>query len=377
MRSNGDRFGLAFATLLAASLGCRATDLNASATYDAGQRSDDGLILAESGADHTVVMLASGQQSPTVLAIDRTNVYWLNQGTSTPYGKGDWFWNGDGQVMKRPIAGGAPVVLAAGRALVGPTYGIAALATDGVNVYWADVSADAGYEARIQRCSVDGCDNTPEPFTQAPAIALAADGSQIYWTEFSATVQACPVAGCGSRSIVLWGAGNAPCATGLAVDADDAYWGTVAPVLLMKCTKSGCANSPTTLTSVTTGPITQVAVDADSVYFNDGNPIGLGKILKCAKAGCPTGATVLADGLDSPSSVATDGVSIYWAERNSNTSGPGRVRKCAVGGCSNAPTDIATGLSTPVSIAVDDRYVYWVEAGDMNGANGRVCMAPK
>jgi hypothetical protein len=50
-------------------------------------------------------VLASGQATPTDIAVDTFNVYWINQGSGA----------GTGAVMTAPLAGGAAVVLASGQ----------------------------------------------------------------------------------------------------------------------------------------------------------------------------------------------------------------------------------------------------------------------
>jgi hypothetical protein len=77
----------------------------------------------------TAVTLASGQDGPHRIAVDSTSVYWMNSG--------DGFANGDDVVMKVPLGGGTPVMLASRPySALGPreSYGIA---VDATSVYWA------------------------------------------------------------------------------------------------------------------------------------------------------------------------------------------------------------------------------------------------
>ena len=74
-------------------------------------------------AGECIVTIASGQLTPTTLAVDATSVYWTNTGT---------VHKGEASVMKAPIGGGAPVTLASGQNF---PLGIA---IDSANVYWTD-----------------------------------------------------------------------------------------------------------------------------------------------------------------------------------------------------------------------------------------------
>jgi hypothetical protein len=99
--------------------------------------------------------LASGQQHPCDLAVDSTNVYWTN---------GSSFWPGiesrrdDGSVMKAPLAGGVPTVLASGQT------GACGISVVGAEVYWVTQGA-------LMKIAVNGGDAT--------RVLSAYDGSDI------------------------------------------------------------------------------------------------------------------------------------------------------------------------------------------------------
>lgn len=70
-----------------------------------------------------VTTLASGQNHPVALAVDDTNVYWIDQVSGS-------FPNIVGSILEVPISGGTPTVLATGQA--NPTD----IAVDQTSVYW-------------------------------------------------------------------------------------------------------------------------------------------------------------------------------------------------------------------------------------------------
>ncbi|HTB56743.1 MAG TPA: hypothetical protein VLC06_02670 [Polyangia bacterium] len=320
------------------------------------------------------VVLAPGQQSPIAIAIDGTNVYWMNLGTNaTTDPKAPAPWMG-GQVMKCPIAGcdGTPISLASDRMLGFAQREPPAFATDGTNVYWSDDTTSPA----ILKCAVGGCDGGPQAVSNQGAESLAVYQGSIYWTEFAAEVFACPISGCSAGQTMPWSAGDSPCAVGIAVDGTGIYWATTAPDAVLACALGGCDGTPSSVmaSSPSAAAVSQVALDDNNVYFTDANP-QIGMILACAKSGCGSSPTVLASGLNAPMGIVTDGLSVYWTETG-NGVGAGLVRKCSVTGCANVPTNIATGLNGPVGIAVDDRYVYWTETGT-SAADGKVWMAPK
>ena len=234
------------------------------------------------------------------------------------------------------------------------------------------------------KCSVDGCDDRPLTIGADGAWGLAVAGANVYWTDFAADIFTCPIAGCGAAPTALWSAGNSPATLGIAVDATSVYWSTEATEGIMKCAIGGCNNTPTLIMSAPVPEMTQIALDADNVYFVEYNPLGYGQVLACAKTGCADHPQALATGLNSPTAIATDGVSVYWTEISSSDPsaytvpwpGAGVVRKCSVNGCNNTPTTLASGLNAPVAIAVDDANVYWAEGGAGVG-DGRIASLPK
>lgn len=79
---------------------------------------------------------------------------------------------------------------------------------------------------------------------------------------------------------------------------------------------------------------------------------------------------MLADGLATPTALASDGIDVYWIESRD-------VRSCAVSGCNNAPTTLYTGMTSLTDIALDQHNVYFTDLGPGAAGDGRVWMLPK
>jgi hypothetical protein len=203
-------------------------------------------------AGGTAETIATGQNSPSGIAIDSANAYFAAAASGSP----------NGNVMKAPLDGGAPVVLAMGGQ---PD----SLAVDSTTVYWADVGFG--------------------------------------------TIQSVPIAGGSSATVAL----AQPDPTGIAVLDGEAFWVTGGGNVVAATTDGG---APTSLATGQSSP-TAIAVDAVDVYWanagtcpDDGGPCD-GSIMKVGRdGGTPI---VLASQQASPGGIAVDDSSVYFTTRGS------------------------------------------------------------
>jgi hypothetical protein len=309
----------------------------------------DGQLMkcAIAGCDNSPAVLASGRQqgltqgAPLPIALDATSVYWED---TTP------------------------------------------------------LSSDPTGNAHLFKCSLGGCNGAPTVLAPGFAYALTVAGSSAYWTTYDQTqIMECPTGGCASPTMLAALAGNEP-PTGIAVDATSIYW-AVQLGAVMKCAIHGCSNSLTSLVAGLRDPtpgvtppgggpasavseLGQIALDDTSVYVVDTYGSGLGRILKCSKSGCNNNPTTLASGLNGAVGIAVDADNVYWAETGQSVvagqmvAGAGRVAKCAIGGCNGSPTVIAANQDGPTGIAVDAMHVYWASSG-ASATEGTIRMAAK
>ncbi|HEY3802680.1 MAG TPA: hypothetical protein VGL61_08720 [Kofleriaceae bacterium] len=96
---------------------------NGSMVYWADGDFPSGTVDSVPAGGGTRTMIAQTDE-PLGVAIDATNIYWSTFGSSD---------DAVGTIVKQPLAGGAPTVLASGLSTVG------AIAIDDTNVYWTDM----------------------------------------------------------------------------------------------------------------------------------------------------------------------------------------------------------------------------------------------
>jgi hypothetical protein len=171
--------------------------------------STDGSIMKADPASGNVVTLAKDRAHPRAIALDASNIYWVEQGSS------DWGVPApDGNVMKlaldAPDAATSPQILAS--SLPAPM----AIAVDANNVYYA--AADSVFKISLS----DGKTTTKLASGQSQPYTLLADATDLYWTNLrSGAVTTVPIAG-GTNSVIL--ARALSYAYGLALDSTNIYW---------------------------------------------------------------------------------------------------------------------------------------------------------
>ena len=230
------------------------------------------------------VVLAAGQSEPTGIVVDAANVYWTNQAS-----------NSGNSIMKVPIGGGAPITLASGQ---GAPFGIA---VDAKSVYWTNLSDNHA----VMKVAIDGGAPTVLSAATSP-WAIVVRESSVYFTDGD-DVMMVPAAG--GNAVPLATAQEFPFS--LAVDATNLYWssGRGAGAIVKLPLPGG---TPTTLASGT--GLARIAVDATNVYFTSPNPSAPndGTVVRVPIAGGAT--TTLVNGQSSPEGIAVDGHSVYWVD---------------------------------------------------------------
>jgi hypothetical protein len=281
-----------------------------------------------------VVTLASGQRSPTSLAVDSARVYWLNASGTSGLG-----------LYAVSIAGGAPAALGAPNS-VGSQLSDNVLAIDANNAYWG------GYPG-LYRTPLDGGATTALATTGYPE-GVAIDSTNVYWTA-GTTVQSVPLLG--GTPIALATMQQNP--DGIAVDAQRVYWaangqsfggGAVFAVALD-------GGTPTTLATDTGGPGTLV-LSGGNAYWNDVTnnvyPDGISTVPLASDGGSPTSVVAPPSAQALIAGFAIDGSTVYYSSND------GTVHKAPLDG-SAQPTLLISGLKTPQAVRVDATSVYFTD----------------
>lgn len=269
-----------------------------------------------------VTTLATDLDGFSALAADGNNVYWTRPDTP-----------GQGAVMKVPVAGGAPSLVAS-TASFGESFGIA---LDANHVY------SAGTDGYVFAAPISGPPAaTVLATTYHDAWGIAVDAANVYWgtADFPGYILKAPLAG--GEPTVLATATNSP--RKVLVDDANVYWIGGPGAVVVSVPKSG--GMPVTLaTSTITGG--DMVLVGDRIYWI--NYPGTA-IFETPVGGGPT--TTFASGFQMAWYIATDGRAIYVSDFDAGT-----IDKLPLDG--GPMVTLASGVGGPSLIAADDTSVYF------------------
>jgi hypothetical protein len=326
-------------------------------------------------AEGRCLMALASNTSPSPIAVDADSAFWASydggfrdagctpstctNGACTPSGCSFIGTPGTGTVMKVPLAGGTPVMLASSPNVVFD------IAVDATSVYWtSDAFSPGPGTGTIMKVSRDGGTPVTLASGQSLPFEIAVDTTSVYWTTNNdGTVMKVPLAG--GTPVTLASGQNVPNA--IAVDATSVYWASFVDGTVMKVPLAG--GTPVTLASGQAAPF-EITVDATSVYWtNQGHGLLSGSAGSVMEVPLSGGTPIsLASG--QPSGIAVDATSLYWAN------GDGTVKKAPLHG--GATVTLASGQNQPMFIAVDATSVYWTNQGDGTPGTGAVMkLTPK
>lgn len=280
-----------------------------------------------------VTVLAKGLAGSAALAVDKRNVYWIDEagGTLERVGK----------------QGGVTMLIFSGSGTAFEPG--ASVAVDDTDVYWtAAMQAGTTKTNLLRRQDKNG--GQPTTVAQSPAATFSCvvlDSEYMYWVQGNAVFRASKKGG--APAAVGGGLTGADC---VAVDDKNAYVSLAGTDAKQHADGSIVAvpkrGGPAKLLVKDVHAPADVQVDGTDAYWIDGD-----KVMKAPKAG--GAATQLAQAPGPIGDVALDDTGVYFTV--AGTSGDGSVGRVAKSG--GTPTILASGQPAPAGIAVDDRAVYW------------------
>lgn len=307
--------------LLVVALGCgsRADLAGQLAANGGGSGASGGSVTPSCAGSGTPLMLATDSSRVVGLAVDATNVYWLDA---------------EGNVRKVPKCGGTATTLAnAGSARAGS---LGAFTIDATRAYWVAGANDL--------FAVPLSGGTPVTLASGmDTLGLTVKGPELYSVSHSFVVRLSVDGGTPSKL-----AESSTYAPGLpAADDANVYW--VGDGVFSAPRAGGTATTLATARDVATG----LAIDDANVYWCDSSAPAA-PMMRTPKAGGQS--MTLATNQFGATGFATDGHDVYWTLGGTS----GAVVRVAVDG---GPVTTLASASSPGAIAVDDTGVYWASDG--------------
>jgi hypothetical protein len=286
-----------------------------------------------SGGSCQPVELVSGYTNLENIAVDATNLYWVDNDVQ------------NGAVYYCQKASCQPTVMTIWTETV--PFGIT---QDSLGVYWAESDSPAEIDMWPRGGNV-----TPIVTNADLAGYPVTDTNGVYWVNQlsspNGSIAFAPRTGAVDAGSILASGLGTP--MGLALSGGVLYWTAFDDGTLGSCPVPGC--SPVTTYNVGGAPI-GIVVEGTTMYWANDVPPGSVLSAPAADAGSPL---VLGSGLKNPVSIRLDATDVYWTNTGESGSSDGSIMRCAKTGCAT-PTTLASGLAFPTDLVLDGAVIYFV-----------------
>lgn len=304
------------------------------------------------------------------------------------------FWVAGGQLYRTTLDGTSTTLLAGGERDLA-ARATPEVALDATNVYWVNTvgstSCTPACTFTIRSIPKAGGTATTVVTTTQPIVSLAVANGSVYWEESSVVpvdangtvgsmIKKVPATG-GAVTVLVNGllngriappsAGYAPASwqpiAGIEVDESSVYFADASNFstsrVMRVATTGGTVD---VLFSETTGSqidfLRDLALDATTVYAIDAT--SLQAIPKSGGTSTP-----LATGLASPVSLTRAGASLFWIETTCCSHGQtGSVNTLGTSG--GTPVTVRAGIAAPVMISTDGIHLVWTAGGGTGEIEG-------
>ncbi len=266
-------------------------------------------------------VLAGGTPTPTLVAneyLPRGIVVSPALGAAYWATYGDGFEPGSGSITMAPLGSTTTTVLASTQ------LGSSELAVDSTNLFWLNGGTGVIQSNDLSRMTLDGGAPTALTTLNDSAVGhVATDSVNVYWSTANSTILALPVNAAASATPVT--AANQSDPQGLVTDGTRLYWisgGNVEsmPLLGADLDAGPDGGTVTTLASAGSQATGYLAVDGAYVYWTDQGALGTANEGTVKKVSVTGGNPItIASGLTSPLGIAVDDQLVYWTSSSAGT----------------------------------------------------------
>jgi hypothetical protein len=295
------------------------------------------------------VALATDQRVPSGVVADENFVYWSIAGDA----------GGGGAILRAPLSGGAPEVLAANQ------NGAGGLQRDATHLYWA-----RPIDGMLVRMPLAGGTPTPIVVGGRPGTFVV-DPSGVYFGDDAARTIS-RVSHAGGTPTVLVTDQRAQCQ--MAVFGTDLYMSVVPATGAPRLMRAPLGGGVPSTVLVGIGNACSVAMNANRLFVT--NLQSSGTVTSANHDG--SDAAAIATQRPGPASIALDADAVYWTENGTGSAPSAVMRRPLTGGDATVVTSFSRStVGLPVALFVDDKSVYLSVANEAAPTKGQVLRVAK